>query len=295
MRVLATEAKLGSPLGSVLSLQESASLSKRFDSDATPETAENSNAQFFAFVEEHEAASSKVTAVLETSAVDRDRICELLRSLGYKPVGFELRENLVTSLRQGASFDLLVASLDGNGSCLSNDARALRRAAGMDVPLLLIVREVQLRTVAASASAANADFILAPCNPLELEARLRGLRKSASSGGWSEEFHCGCYHFHPLSRTVHFSGKRVRLQPMEFELARQFFLNPGHVYSRKALFRAIWGQTRYDSRTRTIDAHVSRLRKKLDLGPHRGCELAVVYGVGYQFQSSISRIDIGRN
>lgn len=262
----------------------SSSLSNRFNFDALIRTAEGSNAKLFAFVEESEVASLKVAAVLDTSAAGRNRICELLRSLGYKPVGFELRETLEASLQQGAYFDLLVASLDGNGDRLSNDALALRCAAGIDVPLLLVVREVQLRTAAASASAAGADFILAPVNPLELEARLTGLRKSVPSRKWKDGFRCGCYHFDLPSRTVRFSGKRVRLQPTEFDLARHFFLNPGQVYSREALFHAVWGQTQYDSRTRTVDAHVSRLRKKLDLGAHRGYGLVVVYGVGYQLQ-----------
>jgi DNA-binding response OmpR family regulator len=244
----------------------------------------DSSAQLFAFIEEQEIVASKLTAVLETSAADRDRVCELLRSLGYKPVCCELSEGLVISPQKGACFDPMVESLDCDGSQFSHDVQALRRADGTDVPLLLIVRGVQLRIGAISASAANADFIRASCNPSELEARLTELRNSVSPEEGDEGFRCGGYHFNPISRTVNFQGKRVRLKPLEFDLACQFFLNPGCVHPRQTLLRSVWGQIWFDSKTRTLDVHVSSLRKKLDLGPHRRCELVVVRSVGYRLK-----------
>jgi DNA-binding response OmpR family regulator len=255
----------------------------RLDSEAMPATQGSSNAPFFAFAEEQEVTVSKLAAVLGTSAADRNHACELLRSLGYETVSFELREDLVASLLyRGTCFDLLVASLNGDGHRPSCDAQVLRSAVGTDVPLLLIVREAQLHTSVASAIVANADFILAPCNPLEFEARLTRLRISTTSREWEKGFRCGSYHFHLISRTVHFQGKRVKLKPLEFNLACRLFRNPWIIHSRHTLFHYVWGQAPLNDETRTLNVHIASLRKKLDLGPDRECDLRVVFNVGYQ-------------
>jgi DNA-binding response OmpR family regulator len=241
-----------------------------------------SDAPFFALVEEQGIVASKLAAVLGTSATDRDRTCDLLRSLGYEPIGFELNENLMASLYQGMYFDLLVANLDANGRQLSFDAQTLRSAIGTEVPLLLIVRELHLHTAVTSASAANADFILAPCNPLEFEARLMRLRNSTARKEWENGFRCGVYHFHPFDHNVHFQGKKVKLKPLEFRLACRLFRNPGVTHSREGLFRCVWGRAQLDNETRTLDVHIAKLRKSLELGPCSGYTLRSVYNVGYQ-------------
>jgi len=260
----------------------SMSPNESFNSKAMAVVRENSDTPFFALVEEQGVAASKLAAVLESSATDRDRTCDLLRSLGYEPVGFELNENLMASLYQGIYFELLVANLDANGRQLSVDAQTLRSAIGTDVPLLLIVRELHLHTAVTSASTANADFILAPYNPLELEARLMRLRNSTARKEWENGFRCGIYRFHPVDHNVHFQGKKVKLKPLEFKLACRLFRNPGVIHSRRGLFRYVWGRAQLDNETRTLDVHIARLRKRLELGPCSGYALRSVHNVGYQ-------------
>jgi DNA-binding response OmpR family regulator len=251
-------------------------------------TGRDSDTHFFAVIEEQEVAASEWTAVLKTSAADQDRVCELLQSLGYTLVGFGLSESLAASLQQGTCCDPLIANPDGSRTGPSNDARALRRAADTSVPLL-VVREAQPRAVTIDTGTAIANFISAPYSLQEHEARQAGPRYSESPKKEDGEFRRGCYYFKPHSCTVHFQGKKVRLQPMEFDLARRFFLSSGEIHSRAALLRSVWGGIGSDSKTRTLDIHVSRLRRKLDLGPHRECELITVHNVGYQLKIYSSR------
>jgi len=273
-----------STLGLEMRSQTRVSLDNRFDSETTIKSIENPKEQLLEIIKKNEIAESKLVAVLEKRSVNRECTHELLRSLGYTPVGFELSEDLITLLRRGTRFDLLLASFDGDGSQVADDVRALKLAAGSTVPLLLMVREAQLHIVAASAYTANVDFILAPCNPLELEARFAALQRSISSDELDEGFRCGSYYFNPRGRKVDLFGKEVKLQPREFDLACRFFRNPGYIHARKALFRSVWGRDRSDDETRTLDVHVARLRKKLDLGPHSECELLSIYSVGYQLK-----------
>lgn len=297
MRTSMMKAELGSvsALGTAMSSRASVSLSDRFDPEAMTTELGGSKARFFDRAEEKEIAESKLVAVIEKNSANRERTCEFVRSLGHTPLGFELSEDLVVLLRKGVYFDLLLASFDTDGSRLSGDALALRSSIGTVIPLLLMVSEVQLHTVATAASAVNVDFILAPCNPLEFEARFVALRRSAFPEVRKEGFHWRSYYFSLADCKVHLHGKEIKLQPREFDLACLFFQNPGCLYSRKALFRFAWGEDHPEAKNRVLDVHITRLRKKLDLDSRRECELRAVYGVGYQLRTYPPRDDESEN
>lgn len=73
----------------------------------------------------------------------------------------------------------------------------------------------------------------------------------------------------------------VELTRREFQLIRYMFEHAGEVLSREKLFLHVWGgSTMLD--TRTIDTHVSNLRRKLKVDLDAGFELATVYGQGYK-------------
>jgi hypothetical protein len=74
------------------------------------------------------------------------------------------------------------------------------------------------------------------------------------------------------------------MTPKEFQLAMILFNNLARPLSREYLLRRVWGQ-RPDLETRTLDAHVSRLRSKLHLRPANGFRLTTVYGFGYRLEA----------
>ena len=267
-----------------MSLQTSISLDESFDLEAPTQAPAGSESRLCEF-EARELPEPKLVAVFAESAAACERICDFVRSVGHVPTGFVLREDLASTLRKEVRFDLLLARFVSDGRRLSDDVQAFRHMVGTDIPLLLMAGEAQLHAVAAIASAVNVDFMLMPFRPSEFEARFVALRRSAYPKAQKEGFHWGCYYFDPSRRKVHMSGKEIPLPPAEFDLACLFFQNPGFIYSRKALFRRVWGRTWHESGSRTIDVHVARLRKKLDLGPHRECELLAVYCVGYQLRT----------
>jgi len=268
-----------------MSLQTGISSGERFDLEAPTPTSESSKEQLCEFEAMAMAMPEpKLVAVFAKSPGDCERICDFVRSAGHTPIGFTPGEDPATPLRRQVRFDLLLARFDGEGPRLSDDVQALRRLVGTNVPLLLMAREAQLHAVAAIATAVDVDFILMPCRTWEFEARFAALRRSAFPEAQRESFRWGCYHFDPPGRKVWMSEKEIQLPPVEFDLAYLFFRNPGSIHSRKALLRKVWGRSWHEGGTRTIDVHVARVRKKLDLGPHRACELLAVYNVGYQLR-----------
>lgn len=92
------------------------------------------------------------------------------------------------------------------------------------------------------------------------------------------------YAFDTDSGIVMLDGARVALTPKEFELGLYLFGRPGQACSREQLLSAVWG-TSAAIETRTVDAHVSRLRRSLDLVSGRtGWRLVSVMKQGYRLE-----------
>jgi DNA-binding response OmpR family regulator len=94
----------------------------------------------------------------------------------------------------------------------------------------------------------------------------------------------GPYRLDRGAQTVSWGDHVETLTPKEFQLASMLFNNLSHPLSREYLLRRIWG-LRPDLETRTLDAHVSRLRAKLGLRPSNGFRLSTVYGFGYRLET----------
>ena len=91
----------------------------------------------------------------------------------------------------------------------------------------------------------------------------------------------GAYEIDPERRTVSLEGKPISLTQKEFDLAVFLFQNPGRLLSRVKLLEQVWGVSA-ELDTRTVDTHVSRVRRKLQLDANTGWKLLPVYGFGYR-------------
>ena len=85
----------------------------------------------------------------------------------------------------------------------------------------------------------------------------------------------------PAERSVKLNGQEIDLTPKEYDLLLLLTSHPGWVFKREVLLQQVWGDS-YDGFDRTIDNHVTRLRKKL--GP-LGEKIDTVWGVGYRFKA----------
>ena len=85
------------------------------------------------------------------------------------------------------------------------------------------------------------------------------------------------------SRTVSLGSEEVHLTPTEFDLLALLSASPGRVISRSEMIQKVWGQGA-DLDLRSVDAHVYRLRRKIEpLGP-RPTYIHAVPGIGYRFE-----------
>ncbi|HKD08457.1 MAG TPA: winged helix-turn-helix domain-containing protein [Bryobacteraceae bacterium] len=78
-------------------------------------------------------------------------------------------------------------------------------------------------------------------------------------------------------------GKLISLTPSEYELLVCFLMNANRELTRDAILQSVWGYLT-DPNTRTVDAHVMRLRQKLEPDPERPRHFITLHKVGYRFQ-----------
>jgi len=120
------------------------------------------------------------------------------------------------------------------------------------------------------------DFIVLPCTPVELYARLRQLEWHKSEFSTEERTKIGTIVIDRALHEVTIDGRRIVLTAREFALLSFFANNRGRVLRREVLLSRVWGP-RYEGGARTVDIHVRRLRAKLgDALP-----LETLRGAGY--------------
>lgn len=127
------------------------------------------------------------------------------------------------------------------------------------------------------------DYITKPFSLRELAARLQSLKRRLSvDTGESEAITRGVFVISESEYRVWKNGTEVKLTPTEFKLLSILAQRPNVVYSRLQLLEmALRDEWLNDERT--VDAHISRLRKKMEDNPSRPRYIQTVFGFGYRF------------
>jgi DNA-binding response OmpR family regulator len=122
------------------------------------------------------------------------------------------------------------------------------------------------------------DYVVKPYVYAELRARIAAVLRRAEQrrGG---PLRVGDIVVDPSRRRAWVDGREVQLSKKEFSLLRVLAGDPHRVFSKRELLAEIWGQ-RMPTKTRTLDSHASRLRRKLD--PERARFVINCWGVGYR-------------
>jgi DNA-binding response OmpR family regulator len=126
------------------------------------------------------------------------------------------------------------------------------------------------------------DYMTKPFSSRELVARIRSLLRRASLPPISSRIEAGPLVIDLDRRTVTVAGKAVETTRTEFDLLALMARNPRIVLSREKLLDEVWGY-KFEGYQRTVDSHVTRLRKKVEADPHSPRHIRTVWGVGYRF------------
>lgn len=127
------------------------------------------------------------------------------------------------------------------------------------------------------------DYVTKPFSIRELLARVKAvLRRAHAAPKDKELYKFGDVEVNLRSCQVSRKGKPVDVSSKEFELLKYFLCHSGEAISRDKLLEEVWGYDRFPT-TRTVDAHIVRLRQKVEVKPEDPHFILTVHGVGYKF------------
>lgn len=125
------------------------------------------------------------------------------------------------------------------------------------------------------------DYIAKPFSPREMVARVNAVLRRSRPGDLAAEIEIGGLRIDHVSHRVSANGRRIEVAPTEYRLLHFFMTHVDRAFSRSQLLDQVWGDQVYVEE-RTVDVHVRRLRKALEITGHDRL-LQTVRGVGYRF------------
>ena len=181
--------------------------------------------------------------------------------------------------------DLMLPGLDGLEVC-----RQLRSASVNTPILMLTAKSSELERIVGLELGAD-DYLAKPFSYTEVQARVKAIfrrmdmMRAPAVADDDSRLLIDELIIDPGSRSVSVAGQPIELTATEFKLLTALARRPGRVQTRGFLLQEVWDLPP-DLNTRTVDTHVSRLRKKLALGPSSGWLLNAVYQHGYRLEHS---------
>jgi DNA-binding response OmpR family regulator len=180
----------------------------------------------------------------------------------------------------GERFELLIIDWmlpDSSGDVV---LKWVRTNIGWEIPVIFVTAKDSEPDIVNALRAGADDYVLKPAKYLELLARVESLGRRIKA---QAVLQLGVYELNQDLRQIRVRGKIIELTQKEFELACYMLQNPGKLLSRVQLLDKLWGLNA-NVDTRTVDTHVSRIRRKLGIAPENGWQIIPVYGYGYRIE-----------
>lgn len=161
----------------------------------------------------------------------------------------------------------------------------LRREIDDFTPVIVTTVKDDERSIVSALETGADDYVVKPVRRAELVARVHAiLRRSGGSGHNEHTLVAEPFVIDLEKKIVSMNGEAIILTGREYALAVFFFRNIGKMMSRSHILEQIWGIDNSDVSTRTVDTHVSRLRKKMQLNDENSWRLSSVYQHGYRIE-----------
>lgn len=174
--------------------------------------------------------------------------------------------------------DIMMPVLDGLEVC-----RQIRKFSNIPIIMLTSRGEDEDRIMGLELGAD--DYVTKPFNSREVVARVKAVlrRLAAPPPQPSAALSYPQLLIDMAKHTVMAFGQEIAFANKEMELLWELASQPGRAFSREQLLESVWGYS-YCGDTRTVDTHIKRIRKKLDINEASPWDIKTVWGIGYKFE-----------
>ena len=218
--------------------------------------------------------------VVEDETTIGDLIAEGLRRHGYLveragdgDTALDMAETLIPDL---IVLDLMLPGMDGWEIC--RRMRQYRKT--RDVPILMLTARRDERDVVAGLELGADDYMKKPFSMNELMARVKALlRRSTRRITEEKRIVEGPLEWDAGAGMFRLGGENLDLSPTEYRLLEELVQRRGKVVLREELLHKVWGY--YGGDSRTVDVHISRLRRKVEEDPESPLLVHTIRGRGY--------------
>ena len=174
--------------------------------------------------------------------------------------------------------DVMLPDGDGRDFCREMRTRS-------DVPIVMLTaRGEEIDRIVGLELGAD-DYVVKPFSAGELVARIRAIqRRGRATGARRAPMTVGAITLDPSSRSVTKEGEPIELAAKEFDLLAMLMSRAGEVVGREEIMDEVW-DPHWFGPTKTLDVHISWLRKKIEDEPSAPRYITTVRGVGFRFAS----------
>jgi DNA-binding response OmpR family regulator len=221
-------------------------------------------------------------AILEDDAALAEQMAKALEANGHSLRLFRTGTALMTALKRD-TFDLLVLDWNLPDTSGIDVLGWLRENLDSAPPVLFVTSRGEEADIVRALNLGADDYVVKPIKVAEFQARVGVLLRRRFPQLAADVQNFGAIRFEVARQGVFVDGTEVVTTNKEFSLALLLFQNLNRPLSRAYLLDKIWGMSA-DLQTRTLDAHISRIRTKLRLRPEAGYRLSPVYSYGYRLE-----------
>lgn len=221
-------------------------------------------------------------AILEDSPIEAELLAGWLRHANHDVHVFAHASELQRFAKR-ESLDLFLLDKHLPGMSGIDLLRWLRFEQEVSTPVIMMSAAGEEHDVIEGLSLGADDYLTKPVTPRMLSARIEAIMRRCAKSEDGAPIDALPYLVDHTTRRMFLNSAEIVMTDKEFDLAVLLFRNVGKHLSRGHILEKIWG-IGSQSTTRTVDTHVSRIRRKLQLGPENGYRIVSTYSYGYRLE-----------
>lgn len=221
-------------------------------------------------------------AMLEDDLAQASLVRTWLEEAGHSVTHYVLAADFLNNAKL-EPFDLAILDWelpDGTGI---ETLQTLRKHEHNTQPILFATQRDSEMDVISALQAGADDYLVKPLRQGELLARIEVIRRRAGIHSPEEIIKLADIEMDTRNRVIKVAGEVVKVTQKDYDVALHLITNIGKVLSREYLLKSVWG-VGAELNTRTVDMHVSRVRRSLKINPDMGYCIKTIYQHGYRLE-----------